>query len=45
VDHPRWTQSEERRIGETGSRPTLLFNGYDEVASLYEGWTCAVNFC
>ncbi|HOE35232.1 MAG: protein-methionine-sulfoxide reductase catalytic subunit MsrP [Chloroflexi bacterium] len=44
VDHPRWTQSEERRIGETGSRPTLLFNGYDEVAPLYEGMDLRVNF-
>ena len=44
VDHPRWTQSEERRIGENGSRPTLLFNGYDELASLYEGMDLCVNF-
>ncbi|HSC29299.1 MAG TPA: protein-methionine-sulfoxide reductase catalytic subunit MsrP [Vicinamibacterales bacterium] len=38
VDHPRWTQSRERRIGEFGRRPTLMFNGYgDQVASLYAG--------
>lgn len=38
VDHPRWTQARERRIGEIRRRPTLMFNGYDEeVASLYEG--------
>ena len=38
VDHPRWSQSIERRIGEVGRRKTLLFNGYEnEVASLYEG--------
>ena len=38
VDHPRWSQARERRIGELRRRPTLMFNGYaDEVASLYEG--------
>jgi sulfoxide reductase catalytic subunit YedY len=37
VPHPRWSQASERRIGETKRRETLLFNGYDEVASLYEG--------
>jgi methionine sulfoxide reductase catalytic subunit len=38
VDHPRWTQSVERRIGEFRRRPTLMFNGYeDQVASLYAG--------
>ncbi|MGO9472564.1 MAG: protein-methionine-sulfoxide reductase catalytic subunit MsrP [Rhodomicrobium sp.] len=43
VDHPRWSQSTERRIGEGNGlfakrRPTLLFNGYaDQVASLYTG--------
>ncbi len=38
VDHPRWTQSKERRIGEILKRPTLPFNGYGEhVASLYSG--------
>lgn len=38
VDHPRWSQATERRIGETKRRKTLLFNGYEEeVAGLYEG--------
>jgi sulfoxide reductase catalytic subunit YedY len=38
VDHPRWTQASERRIGELGRRKTLPFNGYaDQVASLYSG--------
>lgn len=38
VDHPRWSQARERRIGEFGKRPTLPFNGYaDQVASLYAG--------
>lgn len=38
VDHPRWTQAVERRIGEFRRRPTLMFNGYgDQVASLYAG--------
>ncbi|SDJ83442.1 protein-methionine-sulfoxide reductase catalytic subunit MsrP [Billgrantia gudaonensis] len=38
VDHPRWTQARERRIGERGKRETLMFNGYgDEVADLYSG--------
>jgi len=38
VDHPRWSQKTERRIGEFGSRPTLLFNGYaGQVGHLYEG--------
>jgi len=38
VPHPRWSQSSERRIGETGRRPTLPFNGYgDQVAQMYEG--------
>jgi len=37
VDHPRWSQATERRIGETKRVQTLLFNGYaDEVASLYD---------
>ena len=37
-DHPRWSQAEERRIGEFRKRPTLMFNGYaDQVASLYSG--------
>ena len=38
VDHPRWSQATERRIGELSMRPTLLFNGYaDQVANLYDG--------
>ncbi|HET7439663.1 MAG TPA: protein-methionine-sulfoxide reductase catalytic subunit MsrP [Terriglobales bacterium] len=38
VDHPRWSQARERRLGEFFKRPTLLFNGYaDQVASLYNG--------
>ena len=38
VDHPRWTQATERRIGEFLRRPTLMFNGYEEeVAHLYKG--------
>jgi sulfoxide reductase catalytic subunit YedY len=42
VDHPRWTQSKEHRIGEFGRRPTLMFNGYGEqVASLYGGMDLA----
>ena len=44
VDHPRWSQSEERRIGEIGSRATLLFNSYDEVAPLYEDMDLTVYF-
>jgi sulfoxide reductase catalytic subunit YedY len=38
VNHPRWSQARERRIGEFAMRDTLLFNGYaDQVAQLYEG--------
>ncbi len=38
VDHPRWSQARERRIGELTRRPTLLFNGYaEQVGSLYAG--------
>jgi sulfoxide reductase catalytic subunit YedY len=38
VDHPRWSQARERRIGEFSKRPTLLFNGYaEQVASMYAG--------
>jgi sulfoxide reductase catalytic subunit YedY len=38
VDHPRWSQARERRIGDFFKRPTLMFNGYaDQVAHLYEG--------
>jgi sulfoxide reductase catalytic subunit YedY len=45
VDHPRWSQATERRIGEISRRPTLLFNGYEEeVAYLYEGMDLVENF-
>jgi sulfoxide reductase catalytic subunit YedY len=45
VDHPRWSQATERRIGEFGRRRTLPFNGYaDQVASLYAGMDLRVNF-
>jgi sulfoxide reductase catalytic subunit YedY len=37
VDHPRWSQAKERRLGELFKRDTLMFNGYPEVASLYTG--------
>jgi sulfoxide reductase catalytic subunit YedY len=38
VDHPRWSQATELRIGENGRRPTLMFNGYaEQVGSLYAG--------
>jgi methionine sulfoxide reductase catalytic subunit len=45
VDHPRWTQASERRIGEFRRRPTLMFNGYaDDVASMYAGMDLRKNF-
>jgi methionine sulfoxide reductase catalytic subunit len=45
VDHPRWSQATERRIGESGRRDTLFMNGYaDEVMPLYEGMDLSVNF-
>ena len=37
VDHPRWSQAQERRLGEVFKRKSLMFNGYPEVASLYTG--------
>ena len=39
VDHPRWSQATERRLGDDSSqrKPTLMFNGYPQVASLYKG--------
>lgn len=44
VDHPRWSQASEMRLGE-GRRPTLMFNGYaDQVASLYAGMDLKANF-
>lgn len=45
VDHPRWSQARERRIGEFFKRPTSMFNGYgDQVASLYTGLDLKKNF-
>jgi sulfoxide reductase catalytic subunit YedY len=44
VDHPRWSQASERRLGEFRKRPTLMFNGYDQVASLYSGMDLKKNF-
>ncbi len=45
VDHPRWSQASERRIGELRRRPTLPFNGYaDQVASLYTGMDLTESF-
>jgi sulfoxide reductase catalytic subunit YedY len=45
VSHPRWSQATERRIGESGRRKTLMFNGYEEqVAHLYEGMDLSVWF-
>ena len=45
VDHPRWSQARERRIGEFFRRKTLPFNGYaDQVASLYAGLDLRANF-
>jgi len=45
VDHPRWTQKSERRLGEFGKRQTLMFNGYgDQVASLYNGMDLKQNY-
>jgi sulfoxide reductase catalytic subunit YedY len=42
VDHPRWSQARERRIGELGRRETLMFNGYEEeVGHLYRGMDLA----
>ena len=38
VDHPRWSQARERRLGEFRRRPTLMFNGYaEQVAAMYTG--------
>ncbi|MGH7508607.1 MAG: protein-methionine-sulfoxide reductase catalytic subunit MsrP [Gemmatimonadales bacterium] len=45
VDHPRWSQARERRVGELFKRKTLMFNGYaDQVASLYAGMDLRRNF-
>jgi sulfoxide reductase catalytic subunit YedY len=44
-DHPRWSQATEQRIGESGRRKTLMFNGYaDQVASLYAGMDLDVHY-
>jgi len=44
VDHPRWSQATERRLGEFFRRKTLMFNGYDQVASLYTGMDLKKNY-
>ena len=47
VDHPRWSQATERRIGGglfASRQDTLMFNGYDEVASLYDGMDLSKEF-
>ena len=45
VNHPRWSQKKERRIGDIFKRETLMFNGYqEEVAHLYDGMDLSVNF-
>lgn len=45
VDHPRWSQATERRIGDLRKRPTMMFNGYaDQVSSLYQGMDLRKDF-
>ena len=45
VNHPRWSQARERRIGERGQRDTLFMNGYaDQVAHLYDGMDLRVHY-
>ncbi len=45
VPHPRWSQASERRIGESGRRSTLMFNGYaEQVAHLYDGMDLKANY-
>ena len=45
VDHPRWSQASERRIGELTCRETLMFNGYGEqVAALYDGMDLSLHY-
>ena len=45
VDHPRWSQAHERRIGGDDRKPTLMFNGYaDQVGHLYSGMDLAANY-
>ena len=45
VDHPRWSQASERRIGEFLKRKTIMFNGYgDQVAGMYAGMDLKKNY-
>ncbi|EOI4300218.1 molybdopterin-dependent oxidoreductase, partial [Campylobacter jejuni] len=45
VSHPRWSQANERALGDFFAKPTLMFNGYEkEVASLYKNMDLKVNF-
>ncbi len=44
VNHPRWSQAKERRIGNFFRRDTLMFNGYPEVASMYSGMDMKKNY-
>lgn len=45
VNHPRWSQATERRIGETGRRPTIMYNGYaEQVESMYAGMDLGENY-
>jgi methionine sulfoxide reductase catalytic subunit len=44
VDHPRWSQGSERRLGELFKKKTLMFNGYPEVTSLYSGMDLRKNY-
>ena len=45
VDHPRWSQARERKLGDFRKRSTLPFNGYgDQVASLYAGMDLRRNY-
>ena len=45
VDHPRWSQATERRIGELSRRKTLMFNGYaEQVTHLYDGMDLRLNY-
>jgi len=45
VDHPRWSQATEQRLGKSGRQKTLMFNGYaEQVAHMYEGLDLRRNF-
>jgi len=44
VPHPRWSQASERRIGTASRIPTMMFNGYGEVAPLYQGMDLKANY-